>query len=382
MENPSAQPPVTPESPTNQSTPIPPPPPPPPSSSPSPISSLEQIDPPPVSEKKKPKKFISVIFFILTIALGATGGVFGYQYVQRQKLFQAQPSPEPTVQQPSPSPDPTEGWKTYENQLGFSLKYPQDVKLENSLRLSEDEIIFSVQSTPIDKIIDFTFNYTKATALSDKASLEKGIFGIHLQGLKESEEVVKISDNIYVKIFTILQELEVCNVQFIRKAIFYYKDSQIILAFSAPRKKVVLENKEYFSTDEANCGSIDIWPIGDNTPQKFYQALKDNKTSGLSQYWFNTFDQILSTFKFTTSQPSETSLDINLIKQACIELQGTTKAWDEEHLECIEGGVAKEKLIDFCKIYKGKFIDNADSCRYAEEGTSCGPVATYYCNFN
>ena len=377
MQDPSVQSPVTSEAPTTQSPPVPP------ATSPSsPISSLESVDSPSDSKEKKPKKFIFVILLILAITLGAVGGVFGYQYIQKQKLFQVQPSLEPVVQQPSPSPDPTEGWKTYTNELGFSFKYPQGVNLENNLRSSEDEIIFSVQSTPIDKIIDFTFNYTKATALSDKASLEKGIFGIHLQGLKESEEVVKISDNIYVKIFTILQELEVCNVQFIRKAIFYYKDSQIILAFSAPRKKVVLENKEYFSTDEANCGSIDIWPIGDNTPQKFYQALKDNKTSGLSQYWFNTFDQILSTFKFTTSQPSETSLDINLIKQACIELQGTTKAWDEEHLECIEGGVAKEKLIDFCKIYKGKFIDNADSCRYAEEGTSCGPVATYYCNFN
>jgi len=265
----------------------------------SPISSLQPVDSPSDPEKKKPKKFIFIILIIFTIALGATGGVFGYQYVQKQKLFQTQPSPTPVVQQPSPSPDPTEGWETYTNEtFRFSLQYPQDVKLTDSFKYSEDEIILSVQNAPIDEITDFTFNYTKATALSDKISLEKGIFGIHLQGLKESEEVVKISDNIYAKVFTILQELEACNVQFIRKAIFYYKDNQIILTLSAPKEKIISENKEYFSTNQANCGLSNIWPINDDSPQRFYQALKGNKTSNLSQYWFNTFDQILSTFKF------------------------------------------------------------------------------------
>jgi len=110
----------------------------------SPISSLKPVDSPD-SQEKKPKKFIFIILIILAIALGATGGVFGYQYVQKQKLFQTQPSPTPIVQQPSPSPDPTASWETYTNEV-FSVKAPKEFvknekgSQENNLYLEYNNI--------------------------------------------------------------------------------------------------------------------------------------------------------------------------------------------------------------------------------------------------
>ena len=104
-----------------QNQPVKPPASPPPHS---PISSLKPVNSSD-SEEKKPKKFILIILIILAIALGATGGVFGYQYIQKQKLFQTQPSPTPVVQQPSPSPDPTAGWETYSSEFqNITFKYP------------------------------------------------------------------------------------------------------------------------------------------------------------------------------------------------------------------------------------------------------------------
>jgi len=290
----------------------------------SPISSLKPVDSPSDSEKKKPKKFIFATLLIFAIALGATGGVFGYQYVQKQKLFQTQPSPTPVVQQPSPSPDPTASWETYTNTaFGFLFKYPSEFVLEERdegfyvIALEKDK---SIPQAGI--FIDARLNEIYSTFDGAVQKSKENLTDINVEELTNG---VKISGTVGPGFGEGLS---------IVKAVLRYKDGALIV--------------ETFNKDP----------------------------------YIDDFNQILSTFKFTTSQSSGDSLDIDLIKQACIELQGTTKVWDEEHLECIEGGVVKEKLIDFCKTYKGEFFDNADSCRYAEEGASCGPVATYYCSFN
>jgi len=270
--------------------------------SPFPEASKPDTPEPPVfkpsEEPKKPKnKLVSLLVFLLLVALGVIG-YFGWQNYQlklEKEVADVQPEPSPAVEI-----DGTADWETYEDKLlGFSFKYPIDVKLSDLIKSSEEKIQLNVLVTPVDELADAApFGYTKATALSDRESLKNGKFGKHLQGLRESHEVIKIVDDVNAKVFTILQEIEVCNVQFVRKAIFYYKGNQIILSFSAPKDNIISENSEYFSTEPANCGEMTIWSTDDNSPLRFYQALAAGQTVGQSQYWYDTFNQILSTFKF------------------------------------------------------------------------------------
>lgn len=81
-----------------------------------------------VKEKKEP-----VLFFILAGILIVAGLAFSAYNFYQTKLIQTKPNltptsmPQPTVSVPTPTPDPTANWKVYSNaKYSYSLKYPSE----------------------------------------------------------------------------------------------------------------------------------------------------------------------------------------------------------------------------------------------------------------
>ncbi len=76
---------------------------------------------------QKPKISLLTGMIALVLILLASTGYFAFQnYQLRKEISQLQSSPSPT-----PTPDPTANWKTYtDNQLRFSIKYPETFKVD------------------------------------------------------------------------------------------------------------------------------------------------------------------------------------------------------------------------------------------------------------
>jgi len=240
---------------------------------------------PPLSMKSKNNWLISIVFLVVGILIGV-GGILAYQkYVAAKPVAVASPTPVATI-------DPTASWKTYTDPSGqFSLKYPSSVNLNAEAKNSTANTL-SIQVTPVNKITDMPLGFDKATAIADIASLSKGEFGKSINfGIPESEKVFKVGDT-YGKTFTTLQVLEVCDVRFTRTAIIYYKNYQIMMTYIGP-KSLIEASPNYFTDSQAGCGAK-IWKEG-NT---FYSDVASGKAPQAAQDWFDTFDQVLSTFKF------------------------------------------------------------------------------------
>lgn len=254
----------------------------------------------PLSSKKSGflKTFLIVIALIL---FGILIGVLASRFVPMTESSTAIATPTPTVaitpvglETPTPTIDETTGWKTFNDMnTGFEFKYPVSVGLNIDQKNSPVSVI-TTKITAINKIIDEPMGFSKATAIKDEASLAQGKYGEHLSmGLPLSEKVFQIG-NVYGKTFTEIQTIDVCDVRFMRTAIVYHKGYQIVVSYNGP-KSLIVDSPNYFTKDATNCGSLPRWIEG-NT---FYQDVVSNKAPQSAQLWYSTFDQILSTFKFT-----------------------------------------------------------------------------------
>lgn len=115
------------------------------------------------------KGFASTLVVILLISLAVLGTI---------EYLQFKPKPLALIQTAAQSstPDPTANWKTYNNEvLGLVLKYPSDLKEEKSnkdpgfLRLSSDHfymifIISNTSSTTVEEYLRYSFSRGIPTA--------------------------------------------------------------------------------------------------------------------------------------------------------------------------------------------------------------------------
>lgn len=98
-----------------------------------------QTQTPPISQPKKgiPKLaiFAVVVFVVLAAIISA---VFAFKDQLGNLVEKPTPTPAPQVVAPSPTPDPTANWQTYTNsELGFSLKYPDNLQVYDSVSMPE-----------------------------------------------------------------------------------------------------------------------------------------------------------------------------------------------------------------------------------------------------
>lgn len=135
-----------------------------------PIPTEEPPQVPHVSPAPKINWLISLVFLIVGIAVGVTG-LWSYQNFLSNRTVQ--PSPTPTA-----TPDPMANWKTYINtSAGYSVKYPQDWRIESVAADSQDQQAISES------------RYIQIWKYSGDPKIATGVFGIEeLQILPPSEE--------------------------------------------------------------------------------------------------------------------------------------------------------------------------------------------------
>jgi len=195
------------------------------------------------------------------------------------------------------SANSTTNWKTYTNStVGFTFKYPTNASEADQSGIKDSGLVFGVTINNLNTMQDAPLGYDKANALKDKTALSKGdpstSFG---QAMPSSLKMLSIT-NVLAKELTILQQLEVCNVQFNRQAIIYKDNYQIILSWVYAGSDIENNNAHYFKTDSVNCGETSTdW----SDSNKFYADLVAGKTDSVSQKWFTDFDAVIKTLQFT-----------------------------------------------------------------------------------
>jgi hypothetical protein len=255
------------------------------------IQPITQIPATPVNPKSNVVSVYVVI--ILLLSLGAVGFLMYQNWQLKQQISQVQPTLTPLIT-PTTPPDPTADWKTYTNTVAnFSLRYPMDVLLnQDSKGLTTSTLQVTV--TKMSDIQDQPFNFTKETAIKDQQSLQQGKYGEHVDWpTGGSEKVITIGGK-PAKTYTVFAVLEVCDVRFERTAIVYDQNYQIILRYTGPNT-LKQSISTYLTTDAQNCSGGQVW----NQNTHLYQDLEGKTAPESVQNWYDIFDQILSTFKFT-----------------------------------------------------------------------------------
>jgi len=271
----------------------------------------------PVESVKTVKSFsLPLVALVVAVALVVGGGLGYYLGNKTNVQTQTQPQTQDQIQtqettevstpsaspETQPEPDPTDKWKIYTNSSGveFSLKYPKYVNLRSSSDWSEstETIDFHIDVDRVDTIGEAPLGYGMDIALKDIESLQKGLYGERIdQSLLESQQVINV-DGVNAKTFIVLGRFEICSVALERKAIMYKDGYRIMITLKAPRKIVSQEAPQYFKTDSLNCGEMSIWNFEAEHNQFYKDLLNGTNPSQTASEWFDTFNQILSTFEF------------------------------------------------------------------------------------
>ncbi|GEM_PF-2693771 len=209
----------------------------------------------------------------------------------------------------------TSDWQVYKNEeLGFEFKYPKYVFMKSEIEDyhnwdNHNEII--VLSLKIKKIEDFDeeapSGFDKNNILKHKQELEQGKLSekyIDWKPVEDSQRIVKLNQNIYADEFFISGRFVTDDVTFEKSLIFYLKNYFIYFKLNGPNKNIITDNPKYFIDLEkefcTTCDELEIkmWDYENKAQKNFYKDLVSDKEMGSANQWFNTFDQILSTFKF------------------------------------------------------------------------------------
>ena len=149
--------------------------------------------------------------------------------------------------------------------------------------------------------------FDKNNILKHKQELEQGKLSekyIDWKPVEDSQRIVKLNQNIYADEFFISGRFVTDDVTFEKSLIFYLKNYFIYFKLNGPNKNIITDNPKYFIDLEkefcTTCDELEIkmWDYENKAQKNFYKDLVSDKEMGSANQWFNTFDQILSTFKF------------------------------------------------------------------------------------
>ena len=200
-------------------------------------------------------------------------------------------------------------------EAGFSMDYPSDIvtfSTNSYVNANGNDILLSVQINKIDELGEQTLGYDKATALKDQDELKNGQFGEDIDfPFEVSKKVLKIQD-IFAKDFVVFGRLEVCDVVFERKLIFYNNGYQVVITLETGKDKIIQSMPDFFGIDKENCGDSPTWKRqnGKSSQDEFYNALVSGSASKMAQDWYDTFDLITGTIKMDTKNPASGSAKI------------------------------------------------------------------------
>lgn len=196
--------------------------------------------------------------------------------------------------------DETADWETFiDKEAGYSFKYPDYVTVL-STDLGRNQGLLSIIISEAmaaglsEDAKDLVLFVVKEKISSDSNSRSPIGYGNSF-AVRDSKKTIKIGDNDKTgNISMILKTFEVCSVQFARRLIFSHNGYNVQLDLESFSNKIITEMPEYFTINEKNCGKSKIWKAHSN----FYNDLVVGKGQGDARLWYDTFDKILSTFRF------------------------------------------------------------------------------------
>ncbi|MBD3231407.1 hypothetical protein GF322_01975 [Candidatus Dependentiae bacterium] len=191
---------------------------------------------------------------------------------------------------PASNMETTNSWQLFQdNEVGFSLKYPKDIILNQN---QDTSLSLTIRSEKIDSL-DYPMSYDKETAKKDQQALIKGNYGKGPDQPLDISKKVRNIGPINGQEFIVISRFEVCDIKFERKLIFYHNGYQTVITLYGNKDKIISNNPQYFKTDRGNCGNIKIWNF--DKKEQFYQDLINGSLSKDAQTWFNLFDDIVNT---------------------------------------------------------------------------------------
>jgi hypothetical protein len=212
---------------------------------------------------------------------------------------------------PIPIDNNIANWKTYvSSKVNYSFKYPQSAILDSYLwdtltpRLS---ILFAEQK--VDSLPnEMPLGEGKISAQERQSALQLGKFGSDSSfGFKDSQKVINLGE-VNAQDYIVFRMLEVCNMQFTRKLVFYKNgyevriDWVLNIPIDKKNKNEYIENisnhERYFEINTTSCFGY-IWKADMVGTSNFYKDLVIGAAPTEFQNWYNSFDKMLSTFKFT-----------------------------------------------------------------------------------
>ena len=274
-----------------------------PSVEPSPLTQVGQAGIPTEVKPEGLKKSKVLLWVGIVLLLLSLVGIGGYYLGSNKIAGISRPAVSP-IPTPTPISDPTEGWNTYIDPSGyFTLKYPDNAGVSSSKPLTDKDFRLFIRTEILGRIEDGPLGFSKENATKDAESLKNGEYGERVgASLEASEKVIDI-DGTKAKIYmSTWNGGEACSVQAQRSMIVYHNYQRTILSLTVEPdsiKTIIEEAPKYFREDKTICQGYDSWNPDNDGSLSFYQDLTEkNSASKMATEWYDTFDLILSTFKF------------------------------------------------------------------------------------
>jgi len=195
-------------------------------------------------------------------------------------------------------------WQKYNNkEANFSLKFPEYVNVGKNE--DSDKIQINIDVIEIGKVNIAGFNLEELQ--NDAKMIENGEYGKDLGWSLENSRKVREITGGNAQENLILSRDDLCDVIFERNLVFYNNNYQIILSLIGPKNQIINNHPEYFKEEKERCQKNKNWAF--ELQSKFYYELEQKNMTGVTQEWYNLFDDIVKTLRIgnnsTTTKETE-----------------------------------------------------------------------------
>jgi len=276
----------------------------------------------PTSEKSK--QTVSIPLLVCTIVLAVCTLVLGTYYVTTHPGLLSVFRPKTTVSEITPTVMPTEtpeptitvpsDWIQYDDpRIGMKLSYPSTVSFNEDGK-GPTKPLLSISVTSIDSIpVEMPLGLDRATAIADKAALEKGE-AVTKGDFAASDALVRINGKYNGRMTSVLSRFEVCSVLFTRTLVFYPGNYQVKISLNGVEGDIIKSMPEFFTIDAKNCGTQTMW--NRDIMGTFLPTLAKGEGKGAAQVWYDLFTAITKTITFVPVSTSMTPLP-EKVTQTC-----------------------------------------------------------------
>jgi len=260
-------------------------------------NSPQEIPPAVIYKHRNNTVAILVLFFVSLVGIG----LLAFQNFQLRSQIKSMKNANSDSSAPVSEAAATElpaqktqtGWLEYQDDAaGIKLKYPEDIIL-NQDQKGKDKLALNVRSKDLNNYKDEPMGLNLKSSLAEKKMLENGEnpFDNHTNVYPEARRIIKLGDTQALMNIS-LQQIEVCDVRFIRSLVLYNKNHQILISLSAPQSYIA-KMPQYFTEDKENCGDVPTW----KSTEIFYNDLIRGKAPKLALDWYSLFDEIVETIE-------------------------------------------------------------------------------------